>query len=53
MGKRNEGENQPKLSMCENDIRKPAILNAKIFFKKKKVTTIKQKQKTPKFADNG
>lgn len=52
MGKRNEGENQPKLSMYENNIRKPAILNAKIFFKKKKVTT-KQKQKTPKFADNG
>lgn len=29
-----------------------AILNAKIFFKKKKVTT-KQNQKLPKFAVNG
>lgn len=36
MGKRNGGESQPKLSMYENDIRKPAILNAKIFFRKRK-----------------
>lgn len=34
MGKRNGGESQPKLSMYENDIRKPAILNAKIFLEK-------------------